>query len=240
MGSRRPRRRFRSLIVVLVILVGLLVVADRLAESFAEGRLATMAADEAAQYDVQAADTSVEVGGFGFLPQVARGEFSQITLTMDQPTISKVSAEDLTVVMKSIQVPRELLTGDTSAPVNVGTADVHLRLSPAALTKVARTSGLDGLSLQIVGGKLQARVTVRGVEARATIQPQAQNGRIRLAVGDLPSTVPSVVRNAINNLLARGIEIPELPFGATLKEITVDGQSVLLTATASDIVLNGA
>jgi hypothetical protein len=225
---------------VLIVLVGLVVLADRVAESFAENRLATMAADEAAQYDVQAADTSVEVGGFGFLPQVARGEFSRITLTMDQPSISKVQAEDLTVEMNSIQVPRELLTGDTSAPVSVGTADVQLRLSPAALTKVARTSGLDGLSLQIVGGKLQARVTVRGVEARATIQPQAQNGRIRLAVGELPSQVPSVVRNAINSALARGIQIPELPFGASLQEITVDGNSVLLTATASNVVLNGA
>ena len=240
MGSRRPRRRFRSLIVVLIVLVGLVVLADRVAESFAENRLATMAADEAAQYDVQAADTSVEVGGFGFLPQVARGEFSRITLTMDQPSISKVQAEDLTVEMNSIQVPRELLTGDTSAPVNVGTADVHLRLSPAALTKVARTSGLDGFSLQIVNGKLQARVTVRGVAARATIQPRAQNGRIRLAVGELPSEVPSVVRNAINSALARGIQIPELPFGASLKEIAVDGNAVLLTATASNIVLNDA
>jgi len=240
MASRRPRRRFRSLIVVLVVLVGLVVLADRVAESLAEDRLATMAADEAAQYDVQAAETSVEVGGFGFLPQVARGEFSRITLTMDQPTISKVPAEDLTVVMSSIQVPRELLTGDTSAPVNVGTADVHLRLAPAALTKIARISGLDGLSLRIVGGKLQAQVEIQGVEASATIQPKAQNGRIKLTVGDLPEQVPAVVRNAINSTLSRGIEIPELPFGASLQQVAVDGQTILLTATASNVQLNAA
>ena len=28
-----------------------------------------------ARYDVRASDTSVEIGGFGFLPQLARGEF---------------------------------------------------------------------------------------------------------------------------------------------------------------------
>ena len=57
----------------------------------------------------------------------------------------------------------------------------------------------------------------------------------------IPFTIGGgVARNAIDNLLARGLEIPELPFGASLKAITVDGQAVLLTATASDIVLNGA
>jgi DUF2993 family protein len=159
---------------------------------------------------------------------------------MQQPTISSIPAQDLTVAMTGIQVPRELLTGDTGATVAVDSAELRLRLSPDALTKLARTSGLEGLTLRIVGGKLQARVVVQGVEAGATVRPQAQNGRISLVVDDLPASVPSAVRDAVNSLLDKGIEVPELPFGASLKQIAVDGQSVLLTATAANVKLPAA
>jgi hypothetical protein len=183
----------------------------------------------------------VEIGGFGFLPQLARGKFSRITLTMQRPTISSIPAQDLTVAMTGVHVPRELLTGDTGAAVRVDSADLRLRLSPDALTKLAaRTSDLNGLTLRIVGAKLQARVVVQGVEADATVRPQVQNGRVRLVVDDLPAAVPPAVRDAVNSLLAKGIVVPDLPFGASLKQVAVDGQSVLLTATAADVELSAA
>jgi LmeA-like phospholipid-binding len=240
MSSTRPRRGLRSLAIAVVFLACLGFIADRVAESLAEDRLAAVAQDEAARYDVQAPDSSVNIGGFGFLPQLARGEFSRITLTMQQPTITSIPAQDLTVAMTGVQVPRELLTGDTGAAITVDSADLRLRLSPDALTKLAaRTNDLDGLTLRIVRAKLQARVMVQGVEAVATVRPQTQNGRITLVV-DLPAQVPSAVRDAVNSLLAEGIEIPDLPFGASLKQVAVDGQSVLLTATAADVELPAA
>jgi hypothetical protein len=238
MSSKRPRRGLRALAIAIVILVALGVVADRVAESLAEDRLAVVAKDEAARYDVRASDTSVEVGGFGFLPQLAMGEFSRITLTMQQLTISSIPAQDLTVVMTGVHVPRALLTGHKGTAV-VDTADLRLRLSPDALTKLAaRTSRLGGLTLRIVGGKLQARAMIQGVEVSVTVRPQAQNGRIRLVVDDLPAAVPSAVRDAVNSLFAKGIVVPALPFGASLKQVAVDGQSVVLTATAADLALS--
>src|SRR5882757_3968463 len=240
MSSSRPRRRFRGLVITVVILVVLGFIADRAAESFAEDRLAVLAEDEAAKYDLRATDTSVEVGGFGFLPQLARGEFSEVTLTMNQPTVSAVQAEDLKVTMSGVHVPREALTGDSNAAVTVDTSDVQLRLSPVALTKlVARTSGLDGLTLRIAGGKLQAQVKIQGVEAAATVQPQAQNGRIRLVVGELSGSIPSAIRELLTSQLAKGIQLPELPFGASLKQVAVEGQAVALTATAANVQLAG-
>jgi hypothetical protein len=41
----------------------------------------------------------------------------------------------------------------------------------------------------------------------------------------------------VNSLLAKGIVVPDLPFGASLKQVAADGQSVVLTATASDVEL---
>ncbi|ONI71627.1 hypothetical protein BWI15_15815 [Kribbella sp. ALI-6-A] len=239
MSTAKPRRRGRGLLIVLVILLLIAVVGDRVAESVAEKRLATEAVNEAAQYDVTAASTTAEIGGFGFLPQLARGEFSEITVTMDRPSVSKVSAEDLTMVMTGVQVPREMLTGDTSATVVIGQADIRLRMSPDALTRLtAGASGIDGLKLTAAGEKLQA--TVRGVDAVATVRPEVRNGRIGLIVDNLPDGVPARVRTMLTALLARGIRIPELPFGATVTQAAVQGQSLVVTATANDVRLSGA
>lgn len=228
----------RRLLMFIVILGLLGFVADRIAEQVAENRLAKLAADEAGRYDVKASDTSAEIGGFGFLPQLARGDFSKLTLTMDRPTVSSVPAQDVTAVMTGIQVPRELLTGGTGAEVVVDSTDVRLRLSPQDLTRLAsRTSGLDDLTLRITGGRLQARVEVRGVDVAATVRPQVRGNRIRLLVDDLPDQ-PEVIRQAVNSLLAKGIEMPDLPFGATLKQVAVEGQSIMLTAVAADLRLS--
>jgi hypothetical protein len=239
MGSKRRRRGLKSLVVVLVLLACIGFVADRVAESLAEERLAGLAEEEAARYDVRTTGASVEVGGFGFLPQLARGEFSDVTLTMGQPSIASVPAQDVTVVMTGIQVPRELLTGDATATVDVGSADLRLRLSPESLTELAtRVSGLEGLSLRIVERKLQARASVRGIDVVATVQPQVRDGRIRLVLDKESSRIPDAIRDAVDSLFATGIEIPDLPFGATLEQATVAGQSVVLRATAANVQLS--
>ncbi|MPZ93829.1 MAG: DUF2993 domain-containing protein [Propionibacteriales bacterium] len=241
MTSTRRRRGLRSLVVAIVLLAGLGLVADRVAESLAEDQLAAAAEDEAARYDVRAAATSAEIGGGpGFLPQLVRGDFSRITLTMQRPTIASVPAEELTADLTGIQVPREVLTGGRGATVTVDSADIRLRMTPDALARfAARTSGLDRLTLRVADGRLRAQLTVRGVEAAAVVRPQVRDGRVVLVIDDLPG-VPSAVRDVVRELLGRGIDVSDLPFGAALKQVAVVGQSVVLTATASDVELRPA
>jgi hypothetical protein len=186
-----------------------------------------MAQDEAAQYDVRAADTSVKIGGFGFLPQLFAQKFSSMTLDMQQPTFSSIPAEDLTVDLTGVHVPRALLTGQTGTAITVDSTDMRLKLSPAELAELAaRATGL---------GKLHARLTVSGIEADATIRPQVKNGRIVMAVDQLPDGVPAAIRDGMTSLLSKGITLPELPFAASLKQVSVDGGSVVLTATAANL-----
>ena len=239
MSSTKPRRRhpFRTLFIVVVIIGLLGFGADRLAESVAEGRLATVAADEAATYDVTSSDTSAEVAGLAFLPQVATGDFSKITLTMQQPTVEDVSAENLTLVMNDIHVPRSAMTGG-GGTVTVDNADLQLRLSPASLGQlISASSGLRNLSLKIVDDKLQATMTVRGIKVTTAILPEARNGRLGLQVDDLPAEIPSAAEDLIKAQLAKGIQLPKLPFNASLQQIAIQDQSILLTATAANLEL---
>jgi hypothetical protein len=239
MSSTKPRRRhpFRTLFIVVVIVALLGFGVDRLAESLAESRLATVAANEAATYDVSASDTSAEVAGFAFLPQVAKGDFAKITLTMQQPTVENVSAENLTLIMNDIHVPRSVMTGG-GGTVTVDNADLQLRLSPASLSKlISASSGLRNLSLKIVDAKLQATMTVRGIKVTTSILPEARNGRLGLQVDDLPAEIPSAAGDLIKAQLSKGIKLPELPFNASLKQITIQDQSILLTAAATNLTL---
>jgi hypothetical protein len=226
----------RRLIVTLVVLGVLAVAADRAAAWVAENQLASMAEKEAARYDVRAADTSVKVGGFGFLPQLAREEFSKVTLTMKEPTFDAIPAEDLKVELHGVHVPRGLLTRTPGTAVSIDSTAVRLQLSPAELAKLAaRSTGVQGLTLDAVDGKLHARLSIRGAEAEATLRPQVQNGRIVLAVDQLPDAVPSFLRDAVRNQFSRAITLPKLPYGATLEQVSVEGSSIVLTATAADL-----
>jgi hypothetical protein len=243
MNPRRARRGCgpRALIVALVLLACLVFVADRAAEAVAEDRLATRAQQEAANYDVKGDRPDVEIGGTGFLPQLVRGEFKSVTMTMKQPRISSVPVDDLTVAMAGIQVPRELLTGGGSGTITADTANMRVRMSPESLTRLAiRTSGLEGLTLHVVDGKLQARVQIQGIQATATVQPQVVDGRIRLTVNDLGAGVPVTVKDALNTMLSGGFEVPQLPFGAKLRQISVQGDTIILVAGANDVELSRA
>jgi hypothetical protein len=225
----------RRLIVTLLVLAVLAVVVDRAAAYVAENQLASMAEKEAAQYDVRASSTSVQIGGFGFLPQLIQEDFSKVTLTMENPTFSGIPGEDLKVELHDVHVPRSLVTQQSGA-VSITTTDLRLQLSPRELGRLAATStGLDGLSLAIVDGKLRAKTSVRGLDIDVPITPQVTEGRVVLALGQLSDAIPSYVRDAVRSQLARGITVPELPFGAQLTGISVVGESVVLTAAAKDL-----
>jgi hypothetical protein len=235
MSSNSPGRWFRRLVVTLVVLALLAIVVDRAAAYVAQNQLASMADKEAAKYDVRSADTSVKIGGFGFLPQLAKENFSKVTLTMEKPTFSGVPAEDLKVELHDVHVPRSLLTQQSGA-VTIDSTDLRLQLSPRELSRLAvKSTGLDGLTMTVVDGKLHAKVAQRGISIDVPILPQVQDGRIALAVDQLSSSIPSVLRNALRNQLARGITIPELPFGAQLTGVTVVDNSIVLTATAKGL-----
>ncbi|MGW6279869.1 LmeA family phospholipid-binding protein [Kribbella sp. NPDC055071] len=240
MSSRKPRHWGRRLIVTVVVLGVLLVAIDRAAAWVAENQLTTMAEKEAAKYDVTSSDTSVKIGGFGFLPQLAKERFSKVTLTMKQPTLDAVPAEDLKVDLSGVHVPRGLITGDPGTAVTVDTTDVRLQLSPAELAKqAARSTGLTGLTMNVLGDKLQAKLTVRGVTADATVRPQILKGRIVLVVDQLSDNIPSFLQSTVKSQLSKGITLPKLPFGATLKTVSIEGSSVILTATAADLKIAG-
>ena len=82
----RPRRRGRKLLiglfVLLLLLAGLLVVADRVAVGVAERMIADRVRQEITKQGAQSAEPDVEVGGTPFLTQVLDGRYQRITINL--------------------------------------------------------------------------------------------------------------------------------------------------------------
>src|ERR1043165_7068716 len=123
--SRRHRGRWGALWVVLLILIGLVVAADRIGERVAEQRLAAAVTDQAEARGVTADSTDVTIGGFPFLTQVLRGKYDQITIDMRQARSGDLRVEQLLVNAFGVEAdPAQLLNGQPKATADrvTGTA----------------------------------------------------------------------------------------------------------------------
>jgi hypothetical protein len=234
MSPSRQGRGLRRLIVTLVVLAVVVVAADRIAAAVAQNQLAAMAQKEAAKYQVRSADTSVKIGGFGFFPQLIKEKFSKVTLTMGKPAFSKVPGENLTVDMTDVHVPRSLLFKQTGT-VTVGKTDMQVRLSPRELGRLAvKTTTIQGLSTEVVGGKLHLKYAANGINLDVPVVPQIKDGKVTLDVGDLSGSMPA----ALKSQLASGVELPQLPFNAQLTSVSIQDNAVVLAATVQDLAFN--
>jgi len=231
MSPSRQGRGLRRLIVTLVVLVVVAVAADRIAAVVAQNQLASMAQKEAAKYQVRSADTSVKISGFGFFPQLFKENFSKVTLRMGKPAFAKVPGESLTVDMANVHVPKSLLFKQ-SGTVTVGKTDMEVRLSPREVGRLAvKATGIQGLSMEVVGGKLHVKYAANGLNLDVPVVPQLQNGKIAFDLGDQAGSMPA----ALKSQLAGGVDLPQLPYNAQLTSVAIQDNAVVLSATVQNL-----
>ena len=105
-----PRRRSRRwpwvLLVIVVVLAGLFVVADRIALGYAEDKAATSL--QQSQQLNQKPDVTVD--GFPFLTQLAAGEFDDVTISADR---LEVTERAVSLTLKSGRVRLAVMLTDS-------------------------------------------------------------------------------------------------------------------------------
>src|SRR5262249_19904881 len=129
MAAGRGRRITIVLVVLLVVVGGLLVAADRVAAYAAERTVAREAKQELASQQISAAqDPIVHVYGVPFLTQVVRGKYQKITIDVVQPSAQGVTLDDLFVTATGINASTGALlhgTGEITADTVTGTARLN-------------------------------------------------------------------------------------------------------------------
>lgn len=210
----------RRVVITVVLIVGLVVVADRLARAAADRAVATRIEHD--QNLSQRPDVSID--GFPFLTQALSGRYDHVTLTMHGLHDGPVPVQTLRVVLRGVHVPLSAVFSQkvSRVPVDRATAVVLVRYADLGATvggnRLTVTQGTDG------DVKVTGTVTALGhsVTASGEGRLDVRGDEVVVTVGHgLDFTVP-----------LRG-----LPFRIALVSAKATKAGIEVAATASGLVL---
>lgn len=235
----------RRVLIILVVLAALVALGDRVANAVAERRIATevaaTAADNGAYSDQR---PEVTIHGWPFLTQAWSGEFEQIDITLKDVGAEGLVFPSLEMAAHSVEADwRELSDGGDAI---AGTLDVSGSISVDSIEALlAEQTGYD-LSIDEDGN---ATVTTTEELGGVSVDLQASG---KIAVGDgelsftpdavesLTSGLPASVQPLIDSFaseLTSTVTLPELPYGIQLVELAFEGDRVVISGSAEDVVL---
>lgn len=235
-------RKFLTVTGVLVVLLGgLLVVADRVGVNLAEKEIAKRISARLSANGITSSTPDVDITGVPFLTQVLRGEYEEIDLTLRDLTGGKVPLPLLTVQAKGVRAPLSGLrdgTAEATAAKVTGTGTV-------AYTSLVQAGNLPGLTLHGDGGRvlsISGKVAVLG-ELKGRAEVTVVDGKVRLRVIELNSASGALTNAAqmllttYRNRMAVTLPLPALPFGLVLKDVQTAETGLLVTMTANEVNL---
>lgn len=233
----------KRLVIVLVILGGLLVAADR-GLAYAAGNAT---ARQIRIHEGLSEDPEVRFKGFPFVTQAAAGEFAEVTVTVRDMRRGGVTIDRVDATLKGVEVDlRDALDGRVNAvPIHEGTATMRL------------TYGDLGAFLQSRPGNV--RIVVRDgrpfvvstfgipgagqVEVEGTPSVRVTKTSVRVVVSNVRATVGTATLTASLAATAAArasftVPLEEMPFGIEVKSAELTGEALLVTATASGLVID--
>lgn len=226
----------RALLVVAALVLGLLLVGDRVAVAIAEDQVA----DKLAAQDSVTGTPDVDVRGFPFLTQAVGGRYDdvRISLTATQPGQPDLVPVD--VVLRGVRLPlSDVLSGSVSE------------------LPVDRVDGTATLSYDLLADELGGDATIerkddglrigRTVEVLGRTLPVSAAGTVALDGDELVVDVdratgagveiPSFLVDRVSDLLDLRYTVPELPFGLQLTDVAPEADGVRVRVEATDAVL---
>ncbi len=221
------RKGIVVLLVVVGVLLGLTVVADRGTASYVERQISSQVAAEVPG----ASSVTTSIHGVPVLTQLARGSLDRVTVSLaDVPTSGGL-------VLDSVDVDLDSVT--TSSPRTAGSVRAVADISTAALT--ARLG--DGWTVASEGGALVVSAT-GALPVQARVTPTVESSTLGFHLDSVSllgitvpgDRVPSVVTERIA-ALAGGVGT--LPLGLTAESVSVTAGGVRVVATGSHVALDG-
>ncbi|ATL28808.1 hypothetical protein KY5_3790c [Streptomyces formicae] len=247
-------RAVRILLIVVVVLGGLFVAADRLAVNFAEGE----AADKMRTSEGLSRTPDVSIKGFPFLTQVAGGELDDVEVGIKDYEAKSGSdsllIDDLTAHMKGVK-----FSGDYSS-ATAATATGTARVSYDELLKASKSEPVQlplGATGKVVGlsdggnGKIKVEVEVskggvklpKPVYVLSSIRVEGDN--IKVHADEIPKKISVLgVSIPLPEGTARDVtdfeqKVEDLPAGIKLEKVEAAPDGVDMSVTGSNVRLAG-
>jgi hypothetical protein len=227
----------RTLLVVLLLLVGLVLGADRIGEEVAEDQVARVVAERAGL----AGAPELEFGGFPFLTQAVAGRYEDVRVSLSGADLRQPEGTSADVSLQGVQVAlSDVLSGSVQqVPVERvdGTATLSYDLLAAELGP--------GTTLSREGDGLRVETTV---EVAGQTVPLTATGTVRLDEDTLVVDVedastagvdaPDLFVDQVSDALDLRYGIPDLPFGLQVTGVTTGDDGVRVAVSATDTVLS--
>jgi hypothetical protein len=235
------RRRSGCLVAVLVLLalvLGVLVVVDRVGVRIAEGRVA----DQVAARGGLSSTPDVQIAGFPFLTQAVSGTYSDIRVHLTAAELGQPAGTRADVSLRGVHVPLTDVLSGSVQKIPVDRVDGTATLSYALLAQ--QLGGNTVISQDGDGIRLTKSVKVLGVafDLTATGTVTLNGADVVVDVQDASAgsvQIPQAVLNTAEDLLDFSYRVPELPFGLQLTSVHPASQGLDVAVEAQDTVLSG-
>jgi hypothetical protein len=226
----------KALLVVLALVLGLLVLVDRVAVGYAEGQVATQLAEKG---DLQGTP-EVDIAGFPFLTQALGGRYDDVRISLTAAELGQPEGTRADVTLRGVEVPLSSVVSGSVEEVPVESVDGTATLSYALLSEqlggdtTLRREG-DGLritkTVDVVGQTLPltavGTVTLEGNELVVDVEEASGAG----------VEIPDFLVERVADSLDLRYAVPALPFGLQLTDVTPAEDGVDIRVQATDTVL---
>ncbi|WP_206506965.1 LmeA family phospholipid-binding protein [Streptomyces chrestomyceticus] len=235
-------RALRVLLVIVVILGGLFVAADRIAVNFAEDK----AADKIRSSQGLDRTPEVSITGFPFLTQVAGRSLDQVDAKIDGLNAT-AEGHTLRIQELSAQFHDVKLTSDYTSIERAASATGEARISYADLTtasgknvKVSYGGEKDGKSQVKISPNLPNLPMLNSLEVTGSVS--IVNGdTVRLRADTLPALCSqlSACRNQVRAQTDHEWKLNRLPGGLKLDKVVSTREGISISASGKDVKLPG-
>ena len=229
----------KALVVVLVLLLGLALVADRVAVGIAEDRVA----EELATQGGLRGAPDVDITGFPFLTQALAGRYDDVRISLSADQLGQPEGTRADVALRGVRVPLPSVLSGSVQQVPIDRVDGTATLSYDLLA--AQLGGDTALRREGDG----LRIT-RTVELLGQTIPLTAAGTVGLDGNDLiidvaeatgaGVDVPRFLVDQVADLLDLRYTVPALPFGLRLTSVTPADDGVVVRVEATDTVVGAA
>ncbi|MFJ6086574.1 DUF2993 domain-containing protein [Streptomyces sp. NPDC092369] len=245
-------RALRILLIVVVILGGLFVIADRVALHFAQGEVA----DKLKTTENLSATPDVSIKGFPFLTQVASGELDDVEIGIkdydadtgnsagDGPRTIRI--DDLKAQMKGVD-----FSGDYSSATATNAAGTAT-IAYDELLKAAKsepTQVFTGVTAQVIGlsdggnGKIKVDVKVSALGQSQTYPVLSTvtvaGDTVKVHADNLPKLVVDLADSRMRSITDFQQTIDQLPGGIKLDSVQAAKSGVEIAVKGSNVKLAG-
>lgn len=223
----RVRRRHRKWpLITLIMIIVLLVVADRGAKAYAENE---MASQLQSSLDLSG-KPDVSIQGFPFLTQLINRDFRTVNINASNETAGPGGQLEIASLAGTLH-------GMHFHGTNSATIDQFNASALITFTALANAGGIpQSITLSAAGpNEVKASIDILGFSSSATARV-TQSGPAQINVHVIDAA--GIPGNVLGNLANFNVNIPKLPAGVTIQSVNVTQQGVRITVAGHDTTVS--